>query len=79
MFPPEFGPLSPALAGASILLLVAGCGTLDRAYDKHVIWMNAPVVRVVTNTVVAANIVAHFTEQTNLVLVTNAVTGTVSG
>ena len=58
-----------ALAGASILLLAAGCGTLDRAYKKQVTWTNAPVVQVMTNTIVA----------TNVVLVTNEATGAVSG
>ena len=48
-----------ALAGASILLMVAGagCGTLDRAYKKQVTWTNAPVVQVVTNTIIATNVV----------------------
>jgi hypothetical protein len=38
-----------------------------------------PLTHVFTNTVVATNTVAQVTERTNLVLVTNAVTGAVSG
>jgi hypothetical protein len=68
-----------ALAGASILLMVAGCGTLDRAYKKQVTWTNAPVVQVVTNTIVATNVVPQVIERTNVVLVTNSATGAVSG
>jgi hypothetical protein len=67
-----------ALAGAS-LVLCAGCTTLDRAYDKQVTWTNAPVVHVFTNTVIATNLVPQVTERTNVVLVTNAATGAVSG
>ncbi len=68
-----------ALAGASILLLAAGCGTLDRAYKKQVTWTNAPVVQVVTNTIVATNVVPQVIERTNVVVVTNAATGAVAG
>jgi hypothetical protein len=68
-----------ALAGVSILLLAAGCGTLDRAYKKQVTWTNAPSVQVVTNTIVATNVVPQVIERTNVVLVTNAATGAVSG
>jgi hypothetical protein len=67
-----------ALAVAFVVTL-AGCGTLDRAYNKQVTWTNAPVVHVFTNTVVATNTVAQVTERTNVVLVTNAATGAVSG
>ena len=67
-----------ALVGASILVC-AGCSTLDRAYTKEVTWTNAPVVHMFTNTVVATNTVAQVTERTNVVLVTNAATGAVSG
>jgi hypothetical protein len=69
--------LIPFTLGA--LPLTAGCGTLDRAYTKQVTWTNAPVVHVFTNTVVATNTVARVTERTNVVLVTTATTGAVSG
>jgi hypothetical protein len=67
-----------AVVAASILLC-AGCSTLDRAYTKHVTWTNAPVVQVVTNTVFATNVVAQVTERTNIVFVTNVLSGAVSG
>jgi hypothetical protein len=60
-------------------LLCAGCATLDRAYTKQVTWTNAPVVHVFTNTVVVSNTVPQVTERTNVLLVTNAATGAVSG
>jgi hypothetical protein len=44
-----------------------------------VTWTNAPVVHVFTNTVIATNLVPQVTERTNVVLVTNAATGAVSG
>jgi|WetSurMetagenome_2_1015567.scaffolds.fasta_scaffold130785_1 hypothetical protein len=59
--------------------LTTGCAMLDRACTKQVTWTNAPVVHVFTNTVVATNTVARVTERTNVVLVTNAATGAVSG
>ena len=67
---------------AALALLVAcasGCSTLDRAYKQEVTWTNAPVVRVFTNTVVVTNTVPVVTERTNIVYVTNASTGAVSG
>src|SRR5690349_20265076 len=66
-----------ALVGA--LCLCPSCGTLDRGYNKQVSWTNAPVVQVFTNTVVVTNFVPQVIERTNLVLVTNAATGAVSG
>jgi hypothetical protein len=63
----------------SAMILCASCGTLDRAYLKQVTWTNAPVVQVLTNTVVATNIVPQVIERTNIVLVTNASTGAISG
>jgi len=48
------------LIAAALALLVAcasGCSTLDRAYRREVSWTNAPVVQVVTNTVVVTNAV----------------------
>ena len=68
--------------GATLALLVAcagGCGTLDRAYKKEVTWTNAPMVQVFTNTVLVTNTVPVVTERTNVVYVTNAASGAVSG
>ena len=42
-------------------------------------WTNAPVVHVFTNTVVVTNTVPVVTERTNVVYVTNAASGAVSG
>src|SRR5512136_2753710 len=58
---------------------LGGCSTLDRAYKQEVMWTNAPVVHVFTNTVVLTNTVPVVTERTNIVYVTNATTGAVSG
>jgi hypothetical protein len=58
---------------------LSGCSTLDRAYEEAVSWENAPVVSVVTNRVVVTNTLAEVVERTNIVFVTNAATGTVSG
>ena len=69
------------IAGALALLVAcaSGCATLDRAYKQEVTWTNAPVVQVVTNTVVVTNTIPLVTERTNIVYVTNAATGAVSG
>jgi len=70
------------LAGALAFLVVAaaGCSTLDRAaYRQEVTWTNAPVVSVFTNTVVQTNTIPIVVERTNVVYVTNATTGAVSG
>ena len=74
-----FGAGGIVLAALAALLGLAGCGTLDRAYQQEVTWTNAPVVRVVTNTVVVTNLVPVVTERTNVVYVTNAASGVVSG
>jgi hypothetical protein len=58
---------------------LSGCATLDRAYDQEVTWTNTPTVHVFTNTVVVTNTVPQIVERTNVVYVTNAATGTVSG
>lgn len=58
---------------------LSGCATVDRAYRQEVTWTNAPVVHVVTNTVVVTNVVPVVTERTNLVFVTNEISGAVSG
>ena len=71
-----------AVAAVAVLLVVgvlSGCSTLDRAYRQQVTWANAPVVGVVTNTVVVTNMVPVVLERTNFVYVTNATTGAVSG
>src|SRR5271157_911734 len=68
--------------GAALTLLlvcVSGCATLDRAYKQEVTWTNAPVVHVFTNTVVVTNTVPMVLERTNVVYVTDAATGAVSG
>ena len=70
------------LIAAALALLVAcasGCSTLDRAYKQEVTWADAPQVHVFTNTVVVTNTVPVVTERTNIVYVTNANTGAVSG
>src|SRR5512136_2719954 len=73
--------------GAAVVVVAAvlavsglsGCSTLDRAYKQEVMWTNAPVVHVFTNTVVLTNTVPVVTERTNIVYVTNATTGAVAG
>ena len=69
------------LAGALALLVAcaSGCSTLDRAYKQEVTWTNAPMVQVFTNTVVVTNTVPVVLERTNVVYVTNAASGAVSG
>ena len=64
---------------AAALVTMAGCGTLDKAYNAEVTWTNAPVVKVVTNTVVVTNVVPQVVERERVVLVTNEVSGAVSG
>src|SRR5258706_4646795 len=67
-----------ALAGTIVAL--SGCASLDRAaYNEEVSLANAPVVHVFTNTVVVTNTVPVVTERTNIVYLTNAVSGAVSG
>jgi hypothetical protein len=64
---------------AAALVTMGGCATLDKAYNAEVTWRDEPVVKVVTNTVVVTNIVPQVVERTKLVLVTNEVSGAVSG
>jgi hypothetical protein len=52
---------------------------LDRAYKEEVTWRDAPVVHVFTNSVVSTNRVPVVTERTNIVYVTNAASGDVTG
>lgn len=70
-----------AVVGLVIVGIIglSGCATMDKAYDKEVVWANAPTVHVFTNTVVVTNTVPVVTERTNIVFVTNAASGTVSG
>jgi len=73
--------------GAAVMVVAAllavnglsGCSTLDRAYKQEVTWTNAPVVQVVTNTVVVTNTGPQVVERSSIVYVTNAVSGAVSG
>ena len=66
-------------AAVLVVGLLSGCSTLDRAYKQEVSWTNAPVVQVVTNTVIVTNTVPVVTERTKMVFVTNAVSGAVVG
>jgi hypothetical protein len=76
-----------AVVGLAAMLVAAlmaigalsGCSTLDRAYKQQVTWTNAPVVGVVTNTVVVTNMVPVVLERTNVLYVTNAASGAVAG
>jgi hypothetical protein len=70
-----------AVVGLAFIALVgfSGCATMDRAYDKDVVWADSPTVHVFTNTVVVTNTVPVVTERTNIVYVTNAASGAVSG
>jgi hypothetical protein len=69
------------LIAAALALLascMAGCSTLDGAYQREVGFSELPVVRAVTNTVVVTNVVPQVVERTSVVYVTNAAGG-VSG
>ncbi len=70
-----------AVVATALFALVAssGCSTLDRAYKQEVTWTNAPRVHVFTNTVVVTNMMPVVEERTNVVFVTNVVSGAVSG
>src|SRR5215475_2598091 len=61
------------------LMALSGCATMDKAYDREVVWADTPTVHVFTNTVVVTNTVPVVTERTNIVYVTNATSGAVSG
>jgi hypothetical protein len=75
----KVGVVSVAGAVFAAILGLTGCATMDKAYDKEVVWAEAPTVHVFTNTVVVTNTIPIVTERTNIVYVTNAVSGTVSG
>jgi hypothetical protein len=64
-------------AMAAAVMLVAGCSTLDRAYDQEVTWTQEPVVHVFTNTVMVTNFIPQFAEETIVSFETNAVSGEV--
>src|SRR5262249_20773789 len=68
-------PAKVAMLAATLTIacLCTSCGTLDRAYTKQVTWTNAPLVQVVTNTVIATNTVIEVVQRTNEVA-TNIVT-----
>jgi hypothetical protein len=59
---------------AMALVTMAGCATLDKAYRSEVTWTNAPVVTVVTNTVVVTNLVPEIVAEIGKPVVTNFVT-----
>lgn len=61
-------------AMVAAVVLVTGCSTLDRAYDREVTMTEQPVVHVFTNTVVVTNFVPA-----NVVLATNELSGEVTG
>ncbi len=58
------------------VVLVTGCSTLDRAYDREVTMTEQPVVHVFTNTIVVTNFVPTIIERTNVVLASNVVLAT---
>ncbi len=68
-----------AVLAAVAVAGLSGCASLDRAYDSEVTWSDVPVVKVVTNTVVVTNIVPQVVERERIVMVTNSVSGAVSG
>ncbi len=71
--------MAVGLCTAAAIAGLSGCGTLDKAYNQEVTWTNAPTIHVFTNTVVVTNTVPVVTERTNIVYVTNASSGAVSG
>jgi hypothetical protein len=64
-------------AMAAAVMVVAGCSTLDRAYDQEVTWESQPVVHVFTNSIVVTNFIPQFAEETIVSFETNAVSGEV--
>ena len=73
------GLVAAALLVGLVIAGLSGCATLDKAYDQEVTWTNSPVVHVFTNTVVITNTVPQVVERTNIVFVTNAASGAISG
>jgi hypothetical protein len=74
-----YGVVAVGVTALAALEMFGGCASLDRAYQQEVTWTNTPVVHVFTNTVVVTNTVPVMTERTNIVYVTDAATGAVSG
>ncbi len=69
-----------ALATVAVSIVgLSGCATLDKAYDQEITWTNTPTVHVFTNTVIVTNTIPQIVERTNIVFITNAATGNVSG
>src|SRR4051812_25496270 len=68
-----------AVCGIAAVVCLSGCGTLDKAYNQEVTWADTPTIHVFTNTVVVTNTLPIVTERTNVVYVTNATSGAVSG
>ncbi len=54
---------------AAAVMVVAGCSTLDRAYDQEVTWESQPVV--------VTNMIPQYAEETIVVRETNALSGEV--
>jgi hypothetical protein len=75
----KVGLVSVAGAVFAAILGLTGCATMDKAYDKEVVWADTPTVHVFTNTVVLTNTVQVVLERTNIVYVTNTASGVVSG
>src|ERR1051326_1117347 len=73
------GLAAATVCGIAAIAGLSGCGTLDKAYNQEVTWADTPTVRVLTNTVVVTNTVPVVTERTNVVYITNATSGAVSG
>ena len=63
-----------AIVGMAMLVSVAGCATLDKAYNAEVTWRDEAVVKVVTNTVVVTNLVPQVVAEAGKPAVTNYVT-----
>src|SRR5512133_2773375 len=73
-----FVAVAAVTALAAAIGVLGGCATVDRAYQQEVTWTNMPTVHMLTNTVVVTNTVPVVTERTNIVYVTNAMSGAVS-
>jgi len=63
-----------ATVGMAMLVSVAGCATLDKAYNAEVTWHDEAVVKVVTNRVVVTNLVPQVVAEAGKPVVTNYVT-----
>ena len=54
---------------AAALVTMGGCATLDKAYNAEVTWTNAPVVKVVTNTVIVTSSLLRHMSASLLILI----------